>query len=81
MTSPPIIVIGMHRSGTGMLARVLSGLGVWMGERQSDNSEDMFFFTLNEWLLRLSGAAWTSGSMSPTSPTSRSKQTPTTSSR
>ncbi len=54
----PVIVLGMHRSGTTLVARVLARLGVHMGWRQESNAEALFFLNLNNWLLRQSGAVW-----------------------
>jgi hypothetical protein len=54
----PVIVIGMHRSGTSLVSRVLSDLGVFMGWRQDRNAEARAFIALNKWLLVQAGAAW-----------------------
>ncbi len=58
MTHPPVIIIGMHRSGTSMLTDILEDLGLFMGRRQNQNAEATFFKHLNVWLLRQAGAAW-----------------------
>ena len=58
MPIPPIIVIGMHRSGTSMLTDILENLGLFMGHRQNQNQESTFFKHLNVWLLQQAGAAW-----------------------
>ncbi len=54
----PLIIIGMHRSGTSMLARLLKAAGVFMGQKVDENMESVFFQKLNEWLLRQCGASW-----------------------
>lgn len=55
----PLIVIGMHRSGTSLLARLLEDLGVAMGKWQGKNtSEAIFFRHRNELLLSLAHASW-----------------------
>lgn len=54
----PIIVIGMHRSGTALLVRVLEEMGVFMGGRKEKNGESVFFLRLNEWNMRQVGARW-----------------------
>ena len=54
----PIIFIGMHRSGTSMLGRLLESLGLFAGTRQDENSEAIFFQQLNEWLMAQCGARW-----------------------
>lgn len=48
---PPVIIIGMSRSGTGMLTRILDELGLFVGKRVTDNHEALFFRDLNDWLL------------------------------
>ncbi|WP_104735089.1 sulfotransferase [Hanstruepera ponticola] len=58
MNHSPIIIIGMHRSGTSMLTRFISDLGVFMGNDKSENDESKFFQNVNRWLLYQSGASW-----------------------
>jgi len=55
---PPIIIIGMHRSGTSMVARMLEELGLFIGKGKEMNSEAFFFYRLNNWALRQSGGSW-----------------------
>lgn len=57
-TQTPIIIIGMHRSGTSMIARMLEALGLFLGWRKEDNHEALTFLRKNEWIMRQSGAAW-----------------------
>ena len=54
----PIIVIGMHRSGTTLLSRTLTQMGVAMGENLSHNHEEPFFSMINDWLMSLAEASW-----------------------
>jgi Sulfotransferase family len=54
----PIIVIGMHRSGTSMITRMLEQLGLFMGKDKDGNDEAKFFLKLNDWLLGKAGGAW-----------------------
>jgi hypothetical protein len=54
----PIIFVGMHRSGTSLIGRLLESLGLFVGVKKDDNNEALFFQNLNEWLLLKSGAAW-----------------------
>ena len=56
--SPPVIVLGMHRSGTSLLARLLHEGGVFMGWRRNSHDEALFFLSQNERLFRLAHAAW-----------------------
>lgn len=54
----PVIIIGMHRSGTSMISRMLEELGLFVGKRKTNDNEAVFFLGLNEWLLRQSNGAW-----------------------
>jgi hypothetical protein len=54
----PVIVMGMHRSGTTMLARLLSSAGVFMGHQLTTNFESMFFQWLNRDILDPLGCSW-----------------------
>lgn len=61
----PIIVLGMHRSGTSAVAGVMNHLGVDMGrvgEPMPDNPrghwEDLDLMALNRDLLKLAGGEW-----------------------
>lgn len=55
---PPVIIIGMHRSGTSMLTRTLQGLGFFMGRGTTRNEECRFTNALNAWLFRQASATW-----------------------
>lgn len=55
---PPIIIIGMHRSGTSLLSRLLESLGLFLGRVKDENNEALFFQSINDWLLRQTGGAW-----------------------
>jgi len=57
-TPSPVIVTGMHRSGTTLLVRLLTQLGAFFGSRLDPNAEDYFFMRLNEWIMRRAGGAW-----------------------
>lgn len=54
----PIIFVGMHRSGTSLLGRLLEELGLFVGVKKDQNNEAIFFQRLNDWLLQQSGATW-----------------------
>jgi len=54
----PVIIIGMHRSGTTLLSRLLESLGLFLGRTKDENHEATFFQSTNDWLLRLAGGAW-----------------------
>lgn len=55
---PPVIIIGMHRSGTSMVTRMLEELGLFVGEKKMSDHEPYFFLGLNDWVLRQCGGAW-----------------------
>lgn len=56
---PPVIIIGMHRSGTSILARILEELGLFVGYKKNErNNEALFFYKLNEWMLDQGNATW-----------------------
>ena len=55
---PPIIITGMHGSGTTMVARIVEEAGVFLGARKEQNNESIFFLKINDWLLSLAGGAW-----------------------
>ena len=55
---PPLIVIGMHRSGTTLVTSLLAEMGIHMGVHLDANSEPPFFENLNNWLMRQCGAEW-----------------------
>ncbi len=60
MAKPPVIIIGMHRSGTSMLTHTLQQLGLFIGHKllPFDLYEASFFVNLNEWLLHQLNASW-----------------------
>jgi hypothetical protein len=55
---PPVIVIGMHRSGTTMVMRMLAELGLFVGAQIDGNCEPPFFRAINDWLLTQCGGRW-----------------------
>jgi hypothetical protein len=55
---PPILLLGMHRSGTSLLARCLQELGLFIGWRLDENHESTFFQRCNKWLLANAGGRW-----------------------
>lgn len=55
---PPVIVVGMHGSGSSLVSRILAELGVYMGADLDEHAEAAEFFALNEELLYRAGASW-----------------------
>lgn len=58
MRKEPVIIIGMHRSGTSLLSRVLEQTGVFMGNKKDENNEALFFLKFNDWILKQANATW-----------------------
>lgn len=54
----PVFVIGMHRSGTTLLTRILSELGLFMGRHRDTNEETHLLINVNEQMLHRAGANW-----------------------
>lgn len=54
----PILVIGMHRSGTTLVTELLRDAGVFVGWRNNSHLESKFFLRLNDWILHGCGATW-----------------------
>lgn len=48
----------MHRSGTSLLGRLLTNVGLFLGSWKEENGEAVFFQDINRWLLRQCGARW-----------------------
>lgn len=55
---PPFIIIGMHRSGTTLLAKVLESAGIFMGVMKDPNFEAYHFLSLNQQMLAKAGGSW-----------------------
>lgn len=55
---PPVVIIGMHRSGTSLLTRVLQEQGFFMGAGARRNEEAAFTNAVNAWLFREASATW-----------------------
>jgi len=56
--TPPIIIIGMHRSGTSLLSRMLAESGIFQGYARDVHNESMFFQIINENIFRQEGLNW-----------------------
>src|SRR5215207_5346770 len=54
----PLVVIGMHRSGTRLVVDILDRLGVFMGADRQADSESVAFMRINEGILHQCGAFW-----------------------
>jgi hypothetical protein len=56
--SYPLIVIGMHRSGTSLVTQLLAQAGVHMGADRNSHEESDFFRELNKRVFRSAHADW-----------------------
>jgi len=54
----PLTVIGMHRSGTSLVARLLSACNIWMGYDLDVNHESLFFRNINNSILSKHSESW-----------------------
>jgi hypothetical protein len=54
----PIIILGMHRSGTTMVTELLDRLGLFVGTALQGDHEATYFLSLNDTLLRRINGAW-----------------------
>lgn len=55
---PPLIIIGMHRSGTSYLSRVLMDSGYFFGYWKDNQNESLYFKNFNNQLLQYKSATW-----------------------
>lgn len=54
----PLIVLGMHRSGTSLMVRLLADLGIHMGSWLSRDAESVHFQWLNRRIYGAAGSKW-----------------------
>jgi len=54
----PVIIIGMHRSGTSLTVRLLRDLGISMGGIVLENTEALNFQHLNRRMFAVAGGDW-----------------------
>ena len=60
LSDSPLILVGMHRSGTSMLSRFIEKSGYFMGDDLQGDHESLFFIGINNWILRQHNAFWDS---------------------
>ncbi|MFN8282889.1 MAG: sulfotransferase [Chitinophagales bacterium] len=53
MNRQPVIILGMHRSGTTMITKMLENLGLFVGAEKEINHEAIFFWEINNWIFDL----------------------------
>ena len=54
----PVIILGMHRSGTTMIAELLDRLGLFVGTKVQGDHEAVYFLDINEELFTQIHAFW-----------------------
>jgi hypothetical protein len=54
----PLIIIGMHRSGTSLAVRLLKDLGIHMGSALSRDAEAIHFQKINRRIYNSAGSHW-----------------------
>lgn len=54
----PVVIIGMHRSGTSLVAKVLHEAGINMGVERDHNEESLPFLSINQKMMSESGNSW-----------------------
>ncbi|MEN8134878.1 MAG: sulfotransferase [Thermodesulfobacteriota bacterium] len=58
MREDPVIIVGMHRSGTTILAKLLSECGLFIGKKLDTHNEAIFFKSLNDRVLHIAHTYW-----------------------
>jgi hypothetical protein len=56
---PPLIILGMHRSGTSILSQMLRTCGVFIGRELDGHFESPYFRRCNNEILSRAGSSWT----------------------
>ena len=54
----PLILLGMHRSGTSLVVRLLAELGIYMGSWLSRDAEAVHFQRINRRIYGAAGSKW-----------------------
>ena len=58
MNSTPILITGMHRSGTSLVSKILMKNRINLGSYQDNNNESIYFQRLNRWIMSCLGSSW-----------------------
>jgi len=54
----PVLLLGMHRSGTTLLAQMLAEMGMHLGRNLEEHHESVFVLDANDWVLARAHGAW-----------------------
>ncbi|NNE72104.1 MAG: sulfotransferase [Acidimicrobiales bacterium] len=60
LSRPPVIVVGMPYSGTGLVTELLANGGLFTGWAPGTSTESAFFPRLSQWAFAEAGATWIS---------------------
>ena len=58
MKQSPIVITGMHRSGTSLLSKIFLLNNVQLGSKLDVNYESIYFQRINKWILSCNGSSW-----------------------
>ena len=54
----PIIITGIHRSGTTLVSKIIEDNNVFLGKYKDINNESVFFQNINKWLMSINSSSW-----------------------
>ncbi|SDE19792.1 sulfotransferase [Kordiimonas lacus] len=55
---PPVIILGIHRSGTSLLTRMLEKIGLFVGKDLQGDHESRIFIQINNKYFEKTGSSW-----------------------
>ena len=58
LPNAPVVIVGMHRSGTSLITRMLKQMGLFTGAILEQNDESPLFIALNDQILSIAHATW-----------------------
>ena len=58
MKYSPIVITGMHRSGTSLISKILLKNNVSLGSQLDINYESIYFQRINKWIMSCNGSSW-----------------------
>ena len=58
MSNSPIIITGIHRSGTSLLSEIFENEDIFFGKNKDVNNESIFFQNINKWIMSSYGFSW-----------------------
>ena len=58
MSKSPIIISGIHRSGTSLMSKIFESSDVFLGEFKDVNNESIFFQNINKWIMSSFDSSW-----------------------